>query len=1837
MSDRINNNSIGNINNNNADIHLQDANQRNSAPDPQANSLANAVKNQSNAVNNQIANQQGQGGNILENAPNLLNDPALNVNQPKNNPLDSSIILSNALLVNNGDQNISRMDESLFVTGFIQQNNGINNYVKTGSEAPNLVRLQELASDCDLEFKIKCAKHFKSINPVKDLRVLYNASSNSAQRAYVDLLMVHTFAFVYAKEINAQLPADKKNPDLEKNLQVLIGNLISASSDDDFVIANAELMSALGSNLSKTGKPDFINKFMSLVNRFITGLETNKKEANRKISELASSYNEAVRDISKVDPEKLLTNESPFISNKQNNGLPSQCGIVSNYVLNDEESVLYSSFVENRKKIDKLINEKNELDRILRDPNLKGYSIDQIKARINKEAFGNEHLLSLVEKFEKKKFEDLKTQIKELFDHPGKNDAFANAMMTIFTQISRDLSSQKAGMAIDILRDSFKSFDPNAHPDFANSLNFRTLKALVLKTEESQELKAQFPEVIRLLGLNRFCLKGFMNISVAANAPVEQRINAAVTMIENFAKAVNDPAKAKTLLRGNLQSCFNDKFAKFAYLNMVTSMARLTSDPALKQLCGYVKSFVAVKAAVDLIRQENSTLAGGPDYGAETAQITALLDKISGADLTQIKAEDLKKLLDYAVNVPLPQLNAIWNTVLYAAYHAHIGEKIESGAITDAPSRVYSVSAEEDPFAGLKGAPVDKGIKARNDFINSLSDEVKARLDATGKGVVREKDQIKTVTGLAHNLNSKLSDNKALQSVLVSSDKGKSLLAVKEMRQDIYTFGDSWSFSAYDDISDPDELIKIGINKKKLYKTVNKDENITAEYRAKLEARDDAIGMPTINRLLSAQNLNPGDPVRGENVAVSISLLRDNLVDDASQLDPAILSSYGIDNKELITFSKEEFSFAKEYANYELKRKLDPDMPEDPAFSEEKVQEFKYKCFTAQAKLEDALAVHAKQNPLSKVTKLLLNRYIQVAALNNASSLAMIHATNKYIEDNKNLNLANLTADKQKDMNMEIHLNALATQARYFDAIENGQLETQNEFLNVLVSDLTNNIRVYDLEQIQLISGAIQEPALSTSQKKELISNLKILNENIDPKSFTAVPEDPVNGKTALSRDLLELSTASDESFGEKLNAFIANHLNLENTSTADSLLVYKVHENHENADAAKISVGSALTDAAMQAADGSNLQKIRSSYIEGYGTDIRSREVIDLDNQIRKGDSEVLAPIANKLMSTSAVRDEVRLASSYAAAKLGYASKNDLYSVYKNPKTSLSEKNKIEQQMMHCLKVRGFDTNMSRLLAKSRLNETSSQFILTKMFRSLKSHFFSAVNDVKGLFRSAKIFFGGLPADEAEKRSHDFHEYLPAMKEMVNRIGDGEIRYVNQNMDFKVNFNPFAPIDSITGGALKNNIVKVKASLALNSNAAMAFTRNADGKLSLLINASVLNVGLGFEASFKPAIAGGAKAGASGNLGLNNVLELKFDNDDEAASFMCKMFTSQLSEEDVRLASDTASGSSWSISGKVQVKASLGNIVQGFMHHDELDAINNEKDDDAKEKLIEQYAKDHPIVNNIVNFTKLGVLDLSYTYTRDSKSSVDNTGSTHEVHTTHEIGKKIKLFEFTPGSHELDYDDKYLGARNFFDVKDAVDAVGDVVVDGITRVKNKKNPKKAEQFVESAKNLGEKIEYANEYKNPIYKVDHTRSFHTSATTGMIDDATDKTVTNKLRKEDLDELKEKGLINDGMKAKLEELIRKEQIKQVTFVRKLKPSVFDTFKNDKKQLEKECYKVSKNYILTDVIIESKGGPSSQITNNDWLDIVSGGYASFKTETNSSSNNVLRIRATNLGND
>ncbi|MBE6422430.1 hypothetical protein [Succinivibrio dextrinosolvens] len=1840
MSDRINgaDNRFSAVNvNNDAGNQVQGHN-RNSAPNQDVNSLAGAVKEQNNAVNNQL---QNNNEDVLANLPNdLFEDGDVpQRNFSLKNPLDSAEILNKAKSLNGENQQISGMDDALFITGFIKQNQGFDVLSYTALACPNLAKLQDLASQCDLEFKITCAKHFKEMSPIKQLRVLYNASKNDAQRAYVDLLIAHTFCYAFSKDILAKLPENKRDPNIEQSLQALIGNLMAASSSEDIAKAVSELYST-ANDLLKDVPNQFAQKALELLQRFTTAICNNKEAANTKVNKLADSFRQAAENISKVDPESLKANKSLFVTNNRTGTIPKQCGIVANYLFNESKSMEYISFNAHKAIVDKLLSEKDELDRIFKDPNLNGYTLEQIKNRIRTEGFNNEYLLAQLSRYEEKAVSDINSRIEVLFANPGKNDAFANELLSIFSSINRDITSEKASEVLQTLKDKFSAFDANAHEGFNDSLNFKTLKALIIRAPDSDALKSNFSEVIRLVANNKFSFLGFSGLNAPANATEAVKIESAVSFLESYAAALSDPQRAKTLLNEKIDKALTDGNTRLAFFKMATALARNTDSPAVKQQCGYMKNLLAVKESVNQIVAQITT-AAKIDFGANTVEVVNLLVKIGTGSANNITSGDLKKLLAFTINIPLKELNAIWNTVLYSAYHLNMKELIESNAIADAPARVYSTAAEEN----AAGANVpNPGEQARQNFIASLDANVRAKLGGTMSGALREKGQLSTVSNIASSLNAKLDDKKALQTVLVASDKGKSLLSLEEMRKDVYTFGTSWSSDAYKNISDPDELIKIGINKNKLADEVNRNHKIADNFINLQKSHDVAIGMPTISALLSAQKLGPKDSVKGEDVAVSISLLRDNLIDDASLLDDATLAAYGISNRQLITFTKDEMTFAKDYAEYLVHQSqyqaLNLDFEPDPRFSDENVNAFKTKCQNALSKLEEALTTQVNVEPLSKVTKLLINKYMQISGLLNAHTIATFEVSQLYLNNHNILDAALQSPDEVKRINLEITARAHAKQNEYFDAIINGKMNTQTEFLNHLVSDFSSKVAVYEYDKIENISNVTKEVPLTSAEKKELISNLKILNQNIDVKTFTQVPEDPVNGKTSFSADLLELSNAADDVvFTRKLNAFIGNHLKLETTTVADSVVVYKSYENRTSENAATTSISTALSDAAVNAAAGTNLNKIVSSYKSGYGNTARNREALDLDTKLTKSESESLRPLSNELLSRSDVRDVLRLASSYAATKLGYAGKNALYEAYKKSDTPAAEKAKIENMMVHCLKVRGFDSNLAKLLAKARLSETSDQFILTKMFRSVKSHFFSIVNDIKGVFRSAKIFFGGLPADEAEKRAHDFHEYLPAMKETVSRIGENEIRYVTQDMNFKVSFNALAAIDAVTGGALdKNDILKVKASLTLGSNAAMMIGRNPDGKVSMFINASILQVGLEVEASGKPAIAGGAKGSAGVSAGGNRILELKFDTDDEAAAFMCKMYTAQLTEEDVRLASEAASGSSFNASGKVQVKATMSKVLQGFLHHDDLDAINNEKDDAAKNALVEKYAKEHPIIKNIVDYTNIGAVDLSYKFNFQRSNVIDNSGSTVEYRTEHTIGKKIKLFDLASGSHKPDISKLDKGADQVFkdivNVKDGTDVVTDIIVSTTANALNKSDPKKAKKFVDAVDSLSKKIDKYNQYNNDIYHIEHISSKHYSATTGNIDAATEKTVSNKLTKNDLELMEEKGLINDTVKAKLQELIEKEKIVKVTFVRTLKQSVIDTYKDDKAKLEKEAGKVNSNFTLQDVIIETKGGESSTIKNEDWLSIVSGGYASYTTENKSNSNYVLKISATSL---
>lgn len=1847
MSENVNNRvggSFGNVQINNDNINKHDnAVQRNSAPNPEVNSLVNAMRNSEAEVNKQLQNNNEE--NLFENVGPLFEEidgddnqengqRFANVHKDPNVPLDTIAILNSAKNINGNIQELSNMDEKLFVNDFIQSSHGFENPSKTGLDAPNLAKLQGMASECDVQFKILCAKHFKKNSLMKNLRLLYNASKNNAHRAYVDLLVAHTFAHQLTKSIFKELPKNApRNPELEQSLKAHIGNLIAASSTEDIEKAKKSLNDYFQSHLE--GLSDaYKAKLTTIKDRFVNGLVANKTEANAKIAELAGIYNTAAEDISNVDPEKLTANVELFVSYNHKAHLPKQCGVIANFSFNNEVHQNYESFAQKKLQIDQLLSVKNEVDSIFKDSNLKGYTVNQIRHLIESEGFGNKHLLARLERYENSVYEKLSSQINVLFTNPGKsNDAFANGLMEIFSTISRDLSPEKASDLVGILKEAFDGFNVNDHQGITETQNFKMLKALIAKTEDDAVLKANFSEVIRLLEDNRFSFKGFTELVDEPGSKPEEKVDLTVLLFQYYASAVSDPNQASKLINQCYNNAFKSSNSRYALTNMLTLLARNHTSASLIQQCGFMKNFVPVKDAVDYVIAQNNK--NHTNYGAKDQEIKALLNKISNASIeNNITPKDLKDLLAHAVNTPIPELNAIWNTVLYAAYHAEMCSKLENEDINSAPSRVFedksllknSLDAAQNPQAVNE---------ARAAFIDSLDDNVKALLNSTKDGLVRKQGQLDTIKNLASSLNSKLADHKALDSVLVASEKGRTLLALKEMRNDIYTFGDKWFVSAYKDITDPDEIIKIGINKKNINDQINSKYKLSAQYIKLQEQHDSAIGLPKVSKLLSAQKLGPNDSVKGENVAVTLSLLNEHLIDDISQVDSACLKAFGIENKQDIIFSREEIEFVKDYNNYLAQKTIAEEVlkdaskipPLDERFSDENVESMNAKCLNALSLIEGALNNYVHMLPLSKGTRLLIKQYMQISAMLNVRSLASLKATLDYQASHPELN---------DDALREIHLQTMANQNYYFDAILNGKIQDAPDLMNPLLSDFNIKFGIEKESESDAVKNAVTAPALTSEEKLFLVRNLKIADQNIDLQSFTEVPEDPNTGKTAFSKDLSDLAHGDVANFNSKLNSFIENHLNYENTSTASGLLVNKSYENQNKADAGINSLKLAVTDVVMQSDENTVLGKIKNSYISGYTNSYNKNLANKIDYQLSRAEAEHIQPMTNDLLDRGAVRDELRLASSYAAAKLGYAGKQELYKAYQNSKTPESEKQRIEEQMVHCLKVRGFDVNTSRLLSKARLNERPNQFILTKLYRGLKERFFSIGSDIRGIFRSVRNFFTGLPEKEAELRRHQYHEYLPAMQDMVSRIGKNEVRYVNQNMDFKITlFDALGKIDFVFGSSLKDNdYLKLKLALSVKSNAGMVISRNPDGKINLFINASILKLGLEAEGTSKITMAEGVKAGASISGGAERVLDLKFDSDEEAAAFMCKMYTAQLTDEDVRLASETSSGTLGTYTAKAQIKATVGQLVKGFLTHDEMDAINNASGD-KKDELTEKYAENHPVLTNLVQYTSSGGIDLSYSYNRDFSNVIDNTGTTHEVHSVHTITAKVKLFDLREGFHRVDFDkyDKDFGVKDMFNAKDVTNVLTDMYTNDQVNMLNKKDPEQAEQFTKNVKKLGDGVDWINKWGPDNYKIEHTHSTHTSATTGNIDAATDKSIANKLTDADLKAIEKANLISPALKAKLLELKNDKKIVKVTMVRTLKQDVIDRFKNNKAKLEKEANKVSQNYELTEVIIETKGDEFKN-NNSDWMANLTGDILSYKTENTSEAHNILRIKKTSL---
>lgn len=1699
-----------------------------------------------------------------------------------------------------GSQKLLNEQKLLFLTNL--DNTLISNILS--KQAPHLMQLQMKAADCDLAFKEKSLSVLSGDKDINSQGNIYKTAKTSEQKAFLDLMFAFKFTSSFCNELakQNQTKADSK---LQMQLQGLMGELLSCEEKDvdSAKTKLLELLDKIPAELRSKGA-QALNEFKDK----ISAISENKKTVAAEIKKLHSEYKQAVANLKSVNPETLKFTALSYNKNSQKANVPSMCGVSSLLEGKELGELKKEIDKELKPKIDNLKKIARDIDLTFKASNLKGLTLSNLQKRLESES-ENTYLKQKIEDHSREAFDKIGARIVSLLDNPVSNINLASELTKIGDMISRELLEEHSKPLAKILSLNLAKI-PVQSDSLDSTQNLKTLKALFNRINSDENLLKHFPAIIQTLTLNQFDLKSLAILGGARESDSDETIATKCTeVIEKICGILDGKENGAAFIDSLADNLKQSEAATTAFAS-VASVLSESHDELLSQKCGKYLNLNLIKQAaqLDLVKGDlqqwdvpptPEELKANPQQ-YEDFSIKLKLIKLLNGKPSELDANLLKDLLDAAVSGKLKHCRIIWNSLLGAAYHTEMAAKLEKHEISRVPKQIYSITAEEaSPDIPLIAPTNYTGENARKDFRNSLSDKVKDLMKTQSFGLFRKESQSKVVDAITNKLNS-LNDSKMLKAMSNESMAGKKMLCLDEMRKELIFINQSIlknGTKQFKDISDPDKLLHESIDKSVLMDEVNsRYKGISEKFTSLMKERKEALQNPVLSQLLEAQGLEPGNIPKGENVAVTLVALRDNLIDDLDLLDNRALNAIGIEKAEEIKLSADVYNYGKELNNYLAKQHVllangIDNPPSDPKFSPEKIAEFEKKCDEALSILKDRIALECTVKPLSKAAKLLLSKYVQITALRYGDSYSQFIAKDTgtaFILKNGDSE-ANLKKAQQLSFEENVKINAKLS------ALSSGNLKTDDKDLvaieKLILNDLSQQLGFNDNEEDSLY-GALTEGRLSFDEKKELISSLKLLSMNVNLDSFEATdPRD--SQKTAFSDDLRNLSRAGENEFNEQLKKFAGNYLFSEKMTQADALVSYINHGNDKK-EAAKQALSSAFSDTALNQSNA--LKNISEDFEKNYGEKLGTAQ--EKASVFSKAISEQIYTVGDKLLGNLTVRSQVRLAASYAAAQLGYAGKDELIEAYQSNDTSEEDKRKILSEMVHALNERGLDRNLSVILSLARLREGKTQNILARTWTFMRNKMFQGLSKIQSVF--SKINENELARNK--RKSQEFTTYLPAVTEMVNSIGKDNVKYFDNDKEFKLTVKPFEVTDAIAATGLKDNgVVTLQLALSLMNKSGMVLNREQDGKINLAVNTSTL-FGATATADIDLVEACGASAEAGGKIGGGKVLNLKFDSDDEAAVFICKMFTGQLNSDDVRLANEAATGTTFQAGAEVGVDAKAGSALHLAAFKAESSGYGEEIEDPEAE-----FASNHPVLDTIMSNADIADLKLGGGYNHESKTVTDNSGVLTETHRQWKVEAEFSSFAFA-GKYQVIAEEVSDVLKNGSDIVKTIADKKDQLDGKINDLLNK--PLKA---------LG--INYGENY--------HT--VHTSDITGNIDYATDTTVTTALSDKDLENLKAQGFINETLEKQLKD--SDSDIIRVSQVMRLKQSVIDRYQNDPKALAKAAKDVKKNYELVSFSVELAGS-EKKVEQYDFAKLISLGFVSYSSSATAKGTTIIKVEKSKL---
>ncbi|MCR5536076.1 MAG: hypothetical protein K6F05_01535 [Succinivibrio sp.] len=1643
------------------------------------------------------------------------------------------------------------------------------------SESGPVAALIRQASECSLSFKQECVGSLGDKPQLKQLSLLYKSAGSPSQQAFVDLCA----AYVLTSGLKTDLEQASLSSVKDETFRQIQNELVRFVAAD--AKSTAAALNSVNTLLLKTlGADKRGEQAVSSLKNILSALAEQKQQAAESVRLAAQNSSEQVANLKKLNVSKLTLSQLGFEENAGAEGIPAQCGLYG--VIHDggEIQELYQTCQHNQQQLEELRVFNQEIDGILKERNLRGYTIDQLLFKVHNSGMDNQSILDKLQAHSKASFDALGDTVVTLVANPGSGANLGVMLSSISTTLRRDLCAEHSRLISRIISNNLARIPLNIN-GLKENLQLKTLQNLMSRISSSPELQQHFSDLMDLLNQNSFNFSDFAVLGGYKTGDESSFMNCAVKVIENYIKALNDPDYGLEFVEGLAKVKSSEILSNSALKSMLIPLGQ-NGHELLTHKCSFYMELGLVKEAV-ILDLANLTLDFEGSAQSTREEQTALkqaLERVASEQADTISEQDLKLILDAAVNGQLKNCNLIWNSILHSAYHLNMSGQLEQGSISQAPAQVFSKSISQASPQEHKDA-LSSGQLVRDTFVSSLSPMVQERLQQSASGLQRTKEQQHDVSDVTDRLNSMAQNGYMNNLFTANTTAGKRLLALTEMKKEL-SFIRGKAFSGgeqFKEISSEDELLCVAINRQDIITDLNSTQmGASRQYVELMKQKDQLIINPAISRLTELQNLAPGEKPKGEEVAASLILLRDNLIDSLDALDETRLQALGL-NKSTCVLSQAELDYG---IRLNLNRALNnvaqtsgKQLVNGLDLEAERVAAFNDRADKALTELREKLAELVQQKPLTKLARLVLRQYVQTMNARYGESYATFLSTittgNAYLKDHDVNDPRELVKAQALDAEQAVELcqDLLQVNSKLGGPLPEKVRGVEDLILNDLCSQL--NLEAEDKE---VLMQALEEPRLSDGEKKQLISALSIRQQNVNPE--TMLTSDPrYSETTAFSRGLRELESLEGEDFRLRLNDFIREELTSERLNSADALLV------HLKADDLSLAEGT-LSDSSLQLALGREalsdpkLEGIVSSFKQNYETRL-ARAQNELAN-LNQSESEQINKISKELLGKSSVRGLMRLSGSYAAVKLGYSGYSEVFSTYASSRTSPKQKLEIVSTMVKALCERGLEHKLATMLVKARLNQSTFSHIFARTFSLLRNKFFSMVDSVRNTFKG---FFASAEQKKA-KYINDFETCLPMIQEVVHGVGKDEVRYMDGHKNLSVYL-----IDDYDVLSFSNKDA-IQLSLRQLKDAGFFLRRDEHNRIQLDIKASTLyGVNFSVLSDTLTALRGDSISVEAGHA-RGKILNLNFDSEEKASVFICKMLLGKLESEDVRLAQELSSGSEHHTQAKAAVEFSI---------------LGGGQSDHSRE-IWDLSPQQNPLVADLVDKTNYEKFEAGLSYSRESTSSVDKSGSLYETRSRFAFNSNFLIFGSDP-------EEEQPAAASLSDKARAMCSEYD---------------KKRETVLSEFDS--ESMVNSNINSQVIKHMDTVHQVHTSCF-GYIDRASDITSSPDLTYGHLQELQRLGILNQPQLQQLRRASKQGLIHNVSMEYRLKQSVIDRYKQDPSQLAIEAKNIRDNYEFSEFKAEI-GDYEISDESFDGLSIASLGLISYTQGATFSGKHIMSIK-------